>query len=125
MGCTPHTLNACSHPCRFQTCTLLHVQLDSLEIDTDVLADMAVAELRSRLLLPVGRDVRVVVARGTASGSADRDPVISVVKVGGHSLKRKGWSTGNVLYTPSGGGRGASWGLGRKSSLDTLTPRRL
>ncbi|MEW5302336.1 MAG: hypothetical protein WDW36_005135 [Sanguina aurantia] len=78
------------------------LKLDSLEIDTDVLADMAVAELRSRLLLPLGRDVRVVVARGTASGSADNDPVISVVKVGGHSLKRKGWSTGNVLYTPSG-----------------------
>lgn len=78
-------------------------QLDSLEIETDALADMAVKELRGRLLLPLGRDVRVVVARGTKSGSADVDPVISVVKVGGHSMKRKGWSTGNVLYTPSGG----------------------
>ena len=47
-------------------------------------------------------DVRIIVARGRTTGSADADPIVTTVKTGGTGLKRKGWSTGNSLYAPSG-----------------------
>ncbi|PNW83558.1 hypothetical protein CHLRE_05g234700v5 [Chlamydomonas reinhardtii] len=77
--------------------------LASLELDSQDLAEKAVEKVRSLgLVAQHTPDCRLIVARGRNSGSADVEPVVTVVKTGGSGLKRRGWSTGNTLYTPSG-----------------------
>ncbi|EFJ51783.1 hypothetical protein VOLCADRAFT_120419 [Volvox carteri f. nagariensis] len=77
--------------------------LESLEIESEELAEKALEKVRSLgLLPPFAHDCRMIVARGRHTGSADSDPIVTVVKPGGSGLKRRNWSTGNTLYTPSG-----------------------
>ncbi|GLI64206.1 hypothetical protein VaNZ11_007398 [Volvox africanus] len=77
--------------------------LDSLEIESEDLAERSLERVRSLgLMPPSGHDCRMIVSRGRHTGSADTDPIVTVVKPGGSGLKRRNWSTGNTLYTPSG-----------------------
>ncbi|GLC61308.1 hypothetical protein PLESTB_001741900 [Pleodorina starrii] len=79
------------------------LRLDSLDIESEDLAERALAKVRSLgLMSPTTHDVRMIVTRGRHTGSADSDPIVTVVKPGGSGLKRRNWSTGNTLYTPSG-----------------------
>lgn len=77
------------------------LKVSSMDISTTELANAAMEVYQA--MASKHTEFKVIVLRGRSGPDADVDPVVTVVKAGETGgLKRKGWSTGNSLYSPSG-----------------------
>ncbi|KAL6747633.1 pyruvate kinase [Haematococcus lacustris] len=81
---------------------LIPLKVDSLALTDQQAAEWAAEKVVKLLGQSSAVGCKIVVARGKAGGSADMDPVVTVVKLGPALKKDKAWGASSTLMLPAG-----------------------